>query len=84
MRYRPLQCLAIAALVGAFASLGTPARAQTYTGRIDVTVEDSTGGRLPGVTVELSEKRMGRFLRCQRMAGFHLPPITASVTSTGQ
>ncbi|HZR23084.1 MAG TPA: TonB-dependent receptor [Vicinamibacterales bacterium] len=30
------------------------ASAQVFTGRIDVTVEDSTGGRLPGVSVDLS------------------------------
>ena len=51
---RTLRYLAVAALVAAFASVGTPARAQTYTGRIDITIEDSTGGRLPGVSVELT------------------------------
>jgi hypothetical protein len=30
------------------------ATAQVFTGRVDVTVEDSTGGRLPGVNVDLS------------------------------
>ncbi len=38
-------CLALSAL---------PASAQVFTGRIDVTVKDSTGAVLPGVTVELS------------------------------
>ncbi|HET7217550.1 MAG TPA: TonB-dependent receptor [Vicinamibacterales bacterium] len=32
--------------------LTTPALAQVYTGRIDVTIKDSTGSTLPGVTVE--------------------------------
>ena len=32
----------------------TVASAQVFTGRVDVTVEDSTGGRLPGVSVELT------------------------------
>jgi len=32
----------------------TPAAAQVYTGRIDVTVQDSTGAMLPGVTVGVS------------------------------
>jgi Carboxypeptidase regulatory-like domain/TonB-dependent Receptor Plug Domain len=32
--------------------LVTPAAAQVYTGRIDVTIRDSTGSLLPGVTVE--------------------------------
>ena len=30
------------------------ASAQVFTGRIDVTIEDSTGGRLPGVSVDLT------------------------------
>jgi len=30
------------------------ASAQVFTGRIDVTIEDSTGGRLPGVNVDLT------------------------------
>jgi len=34
------------------ALLATPAAAQVYTGRIDVTIRDSTGSVLPGVTVE--------------------------------
>ena len=35
----------------AFASI---ASAQVFTGRVEVTVEDSTGGRLPGVNVDLT------------------------------
>jgi hypothetical protein len=31
-----------------------PASAQVFTGRIDIAVEDATGGRLPGVSVDLS------------------------------
>ncbi len=54
MSFRISRMLALAALVAAIVSLGTPAMAQQYTGRIEVTVEDSTGGRLPGVTVELT------------------------------
>ena len=38
-------CLGLSAL---------PVSAQVFTGRIDVTVKDSTGAVLPGVTVELS------------------------------
>jgi len=34
--------------------LALPASAQVFTGRIDVAIEDATGGRLPGVSVELS------------------------------
>jgi len=33
--------------------LASTASAQVFTGRVDVTVEDSTGGRLPGVSVDL-------------------------------
>ena len=42
-----------AALVIALAFAAT-ASAQVFTGRVDVTVEDSTGGRLPGVNVDLT------------------------------
>jgi len=42
-----------AALLMALASAAT-ASAQVFTGRVDVTVEDSTGGRLPGVNVDLT------------------------------
>jgi hypothetical protein len=34
--------------------LGPAASAQVFTGRVDVTVEDSTGGRLPGVSIDLT------------------------------
>jgi hypothetical protein len=34
--------------------LSLPASAQVFTGRIDVAVEDATGGRLPGVIVDLT------------------------------
>ncbi|HMF95867.1 MAG TPA: TonB-dependent receptor [Vicinamibacterales bacterium] len=47
---------ALAALV--FVS---PARAQVSTGRIDVTIEDESGGRLPGVAVDVS----GPFLQTE-------------------
>ena len=38
----------------ALACAALPAAAQVFTGRIDVTVQDSTGAVLPGVTVEIS------------------------------
>ncbi len=43
-------------LAAAFVVVGCAsiASAQVFTGRIEVTVEDSTGGRLPGVTVDLT------------------------------
>jgi len=43
--------LAAAAIICGFA---VGASAQVFTGRIDITVEDSTGGRLPGVNVDLT------------------------------
>jgi hypothetical protein len=39
-------------LVACVAFVATPALAQVYTGRIDVTIKDGTGAVLPGVTVE--------------------------------
>lgn len=54
MNKRLLQ-LAIAALCMAMVAMtAVPAAAQVFTGRIDVTVVDSTGAVLPGVTVELT------------------------------
>src|ERR1051325_4289279 len=47
----------LAALISALAlvvSFVSTASAQVFTGRIDVTVEDSTGGRLPGVNVDVT------------------------------
>src|SRR5579862_3662163 len=47
----------VATLFAAFAlvmSFVSTASAQVFTGRVDVTIEDSTGGRLPGVSVELT------------------------------
>ena len=43
-------CLATTVALG----FAAPASAQVFTGRIDMTVEDATGGRLPGVTVDLT------------------------------
>ena len=35
--------------------IASTASAQVFTGRVDVTVEDTTGGRLPGVNVDLTD-----------------------------
>src|SRR5688500_12847087 len=48
---RLARVMVLAAALVAFAS---PASAQVFTGRIDVTVADTTGAVLPGVTVELT------------------------------
>jgi len=52
MRF-PIRTLAVAVALSAIA-LAAPARAQTSTGRIDVSVEDASGGRLPAVTVHVN------------------------------
>jgi hypothetical protein len=52
MTLRTSRVLAVV-LLAVFA-LVTPVFAQQYTGRIDVTVEDATGARLPGVTVTIT------------------------------
>src|SRR5216117_3830127 len=45
----------LATLLAAFVIVGAAtASAQVFTGRIDVTVEDATGGRLPGVNVDVT------------------------------
>src|SRR6185503_11327712 len=44
--------LVLAFLVALASCLASPASAQVFTGRIDVTLEDATGGRLPGATVD--------------------------------
>src|SRR5712664_4427656 len=47
----------LAAWLGAlvlFFGVVPPASGQVFTGRIDVTIEDATGGRMPGVLVELT------------------------------
>ena len=51
----PTKPRALAACLAAIACLpAAPARAQISTGRIDITIEDSSGGRIPGVTVQVS------------------------------
>jgi hypothetical protein len=45
---------AMAAAVVLLVGLASAASAQVFTGRIDVTVEDATGGRLPGVNVDIT------------------------------
>ena len=52
MRLRILSTAALCVAMLAFAT--TPASAQGYTGRIEVTVADTTGAVLPGTTIELT------------------------------
>jgi len=51
MRERLARLMVLCASVLAFA---TPSAAQVYTGRIDITITDSTGAILPGVNVEIT------------------------------
>src|SRR5262245_48866084 len=43
-------CMTAALVLG----VASTAAAQIFTGRIDVAIEDSTGGRLPGVNVDIT------------------------------
>ena len=56
MSRRIRRCLAACVAVLAIAA---PAGAQVFTGRIDVTVEDDRGARLPGVVVEVDGPKTG-------------------------
>ena len=53
MTRRKWTAAATAALMFALGS-SSPARAQVFTGRVDVTIEDPTGARLPGANVALA------------------------------
>lgn len=44
----------LALVIGPMLTAVHPAAAQVYTGRIDITVSDSTGALLPGVAVSIS------------------------------
>jgi hypothetical protein len=48
------RCLVPASVLFAVLALATPSSAQLFTGRIDVTVADSTGALLPGATVDVT------------------------------
>ena len=68
------------------ALLASPAAAQQFTGRIEVTVVDATGGVLPGVTVELAGPRADLAVSgADGMARFlNLPPGTYAVKASLQ
>src|SRR5437763_3599106 len=50
----PTRRAAAAAVCLALVALASPARAQVATGRIDLAIEDASGGRLPGVSVQVT------------------------------
>jgi hypothetical protein len=73
----------VAALAIALVSSST-LRAQVFTGRVDVTIEDATGGRLPGVSVDLTGPvTQTQVTDPQGQAHFlNLPVGTYAVTAT--
>src|SRR5690606_25675022 len=80
MKARFVNLMVLAVALVAFA---TPASAQVYTGRIDMTVADSTGAVLPGVTVELSgaANRTAVSDANGEVRFLNLPPGTYTVTA---
>ena len=80
MKARFVSLMVLAVAIFAFA---TPASAQVYTGRIDMTVADSTGAVLPGVTVELSgaANRTAVSDANGEVRFLNLPPGTYTVTA---
>jgi hypothetical protein len=51
--------IVLAAMLAACLAVGSTAAAQVFTGRIDVTVSDSTGAVLPGVLISLAGPQLG-------------------------
>jgi len=51
---RRIRMAAAAAAFMLALGLANPARAQVFTGRVDVSIEDPSGGRLPGATIDLT------------------------------
>ena len=72
-----------AAAVAMLLAMAMPAAAQVYTGRIDLTVTDSTGAVLPGVTVELAgaANRTAVSDASGEARFLNLPPGTYTVTA---
>ncbi|MBY0496806.1 MAG: TonB-dependent receptor [Cyanobacteria bacterium] len=81
MRLLIVRSIVLAALLFGIAG---PSSAQVYTGRIDVTVTDTSGAILPGATVELSGPQMATAQAdAQGEAHFlNLAPGTYTVTAT--
>jgi len=80
MKVRMARLLVVAIAVLAFAA---PSSAQVFTGRIDVTVVDSTGAVLPGVTVDVTgPANRTQVTDAQGEARFlNLPPGTYTVSA---
>jgi hypothetical protein len=73
----------LAVLCASIVALATPSAAQVYTGRIDMTVTDTTGAILPGVTVEVTGPRNTTAVSDSRgeVHLLNLPPGTYNVTA---
>src|SRR5690349_55555 len=54
MKCRIGKCAALGLATIIALGFAAPVSAQVFTGRIDMTIEDATGGRLPGVSVDLT------------------------------
>jgi len=73
----------LAVLCASLLALATPSAAQVYTGRIDITVADTTGAILPGVTVELAGPQKATAISDARgeVHFLNLAPGTYNVTA---
>jgi hypothetical protein len=73
----------LAVLCASLLAFAAPSAAQVYTGRMDITVTDSTGAILPGVTVEITgPQRATQVSDSRGEARFlNLPPGTYVVTA---
>src|SRR3954454_13933807 len=54
MNCKTSKLTAVAAALAIAFGVAATASAQVFTGRVDITIEDSSGGRLPGVNVDLT------------------------------
>ena len=73
----------LAVLCASLLALATPSAAQVFTGRIDVTVTDSTGAILPGATVEVTGPQNATTVSDARGEArfLNLPPGLYAVTA---
>jgi len=81
---RRIRTVAAAAACVVALAFAAPAWAQVSTGRIDVAIEDPTGGRLPGVNVQLGGPvAQTQIADDQGQAHFlHLPVGTYTIKAT--
>src|SRR4051794_14321654 len=76
MKCKTSKLTAVAAALAIALGFAATASAQVFTGRVDITVEDSTGGRLPGVNVDLTgPASQSQVTDAQGQALFLTPPV---------